>query len=203
MEQLLAPLTRAESDAFADRIEAGFEQRGWGLWAVEIVDPGNTAEFAGYVGFAPADFDADFTPAVEIGWRLAAAHWNRGYATEAAWAVAAHGFDRLGFDEIVSFTAITNAVAAMEKVGMTRDPRKTSSTPTCRRDTLRPTSSTGYRAENACPIALLAMSDASIWRACPCTSAWRARRTAARPWTPGASRRTSSAPRATVTTAGS
>lgn len=121
MEFLPAMLTRAESDAFVDRIEDTFEQRGWGLWAIEVADD---ATFAGYVGLWPAEFDADFTPAVEIGWRLASACWGRGYAPEAARAALAYGFDTVGLDEIVSFTTVANVRSqrVMQKIGMTRDP---------------------------------------------------------------------------------
>src|SRR5436190_18212 len=86
MEHFPAPLRPEESDDLVDRIEAGFEERGWGLWAVEV--PGTTA-FAGFVGLNPATFDAPFTPAVEVGWRLAREHWGRGYATEGARAALA------------------------------------------------------------------------------------------------------------------
>ena len=64
MEHFPAPLRPEESDDLVDRIEAGFEERGWGLWAVEV--PGTTP-FAGFVGLNPATFDASFTPAVEVG----------------------------------------------------------------------------------------------------------------------------------------
>jgi RimJ/RimL family protein N-acetyltransferase len=53
-------------------------------------------------------FDAKFTPCVEIGWRLARAYWGHGYATEAASAMLAFGFDELGLDQIVSFTVPGN-----------------------------------------------------------------------------------------------
>jgi len=121
MEHFPSTLDRAESDAFADRIEAGFEARGYGLWAVEI--PAQ-AEFIGFVGLALHDFPAHFTPAVEIGWRLARNHWGRGFATEAARTAIADGFDRIGLDEIVSFTATANvrSVAVMERLGMAHDP---------------------------------------------------------------------------------
>ncbi len=121
MEFMPKQLSRAESDAFVDRIEDGFEQRGWSLWAVEIVDE---ARFAGFVGLAAADFEAPFTPAVEVGWRLAADCWNRGYASEAARAALEFGFDVVGLDEIVSFTAVVNerSQRVMQKIGMTRDP---------------------------------------------------------------------------------
>lgn len=64
MEHFRAPLRGEESDALADRIAADIDERGWGLWAVDI--PG-TAAFAGFIGLNPATFDAPFTPAVEVG----------------------------------------------------------------------------------------------------------------------------------------
>ena len=114
-------LTRAESDAFADRIEGQFERDGWGLWAVEVK---GGPDFIGYVGLWPASFEAEFTPAVEIGWRLAADRWGRGYAPEGARAVLDDGFNRLGLDEILSFTATTNVRSqrVMDKIGMRHDP---------------------------------------------------------------------------------
>jgi RimJ/RimL family protein N-acetyltransferase len=116
------PLTREESDTFADSIEASLEARGWGLWAVEVVD---VAPFIGFVGLNVPGFDAVFTPCVEVGWRLAKEHWGKGYASEAARAALAFGFDRAGFDEIVSFTSVENrpSQAVMVRIGMTRDPR--------------------------------------------------------------------------------
>ncbi len=69
-------------------------------------------------------FEAHFTPAVEVGWRLALHHWGNGYATEAAQAAVAFGFEELGLDEIVSFTTVRNAPSrrVMERLGMTHDP---------------------------------------------------------------------------------
>lgn len=114
-------LSREESDALAARIRAQFDDRGFGLWAVEV--PG-VADFAGFVGLSVPAFDAPFTPAVEIGWRIAREHQGRGYATEAARAVLARGFERIGLDEVVSFTVVANTASrrVMEKIGLHRDP---------------------------------------------------------------------------------
>ena len=121
MEFLTKLLTREESDEFVDRIEHAFEERGWGLWAVEVAESG---VFAGFVGLWPADFDAHFTPAVEIGWRLAHEHWGRGYATESAAAALDYGFRELQLREIVACTvpANTRSLAVMQRLGMTRSP---------------------------------------------------------------------------------
>lgn len=121
MELFPKPLARAESDAFVARIESHFDQHGFGLWAVEIPE---RSPFAGFVGLWPATFEARFTPAVEVGWRLDSAHWGRGYATEAALATVQDGFERLGLTEIVSFTSAVNhrSRRVMEKLGMITDP---------------------------------------------------------------------------------
>ena len=121
MAHFPAPLTRAASDALADAIEAHQSARGFGLWALDI--PGS-APFAGYVGLSVPGFTAPFTPCVEIGWRLAAAHWGRGYATEAARAVLTHAWEVLELDEVVSFTTAGNARsrAVMTRLGMRYDP---------------------------------------------------------------------------------
>jgi RimJ/RimL family protein N-acetyltransferase len=121
MAHLPAPLTAADSDALADAIEAQMSARGFGLWALEI--PG-VAPFAGFVGLSVPAFEAPFTPCVEIGWRLAAAQWRRGYATEAARAALVHAWDVIGLDEVVSFTTAGNARsrAVMTRLGMRYDP---------------------------------------------------------------------------------
>ena len=121
MEHFPASLSCEESDALAARIEDHFEQHGFGLWAVEIV---NTAPFAGFIGLSVPRFEAHFTPCVEIGWRLAAEFWGRGYATEGAQAVVAFGFEQLLLPEIVSFTVPSNVRSrrVMERLGMTRKP---------------------------------------------------------------------------------
>ena len=85
-------LTREESDAQAARHQEHIATHGFGFWAVEV--PG-TAPFIGSVGLRHVSFAAPFVPAVEIGWRLARAHWSRGYATEAARATLAHAFGPL------------------------------------------------------------------------------------------------------------
>lgn len=121
MRYFPAPLDREQSDALAERERELITQRGWGLWALEH---SASHSFIGFVGLAEATFDAHFTPAVEIGWRLSMRHWGHGYATEAAQAAVAFGFEPLDLDEIVSFTAQANQRSrrVMARVGMSHDP---------------------------------------------------------------------------------
>jgi ribosomal-protein-alanine N-acetyltransferase len=121
MEHFPGRLTREESDAFVDRIGQRWAEDNVGLWAVERRGDDS---FLGFVGLAPPSFEADFTPCVEVGWRLAVDAWGHGYATEAARAAMAFGFDERGLDEILSWTVPANvrSRAVMERIGMTRDP---------------------------------------------------------------------------------
>jgi RimJ/RimL family protein N-acetyltransferase len=115
------PLSRKSSDALAELIRGNMTKHGWGLWAVDVKSgPG----FAGFVGLAVPVFNAHFTPAIEIGWRLARECWGRGYATEGAQAVVTFAFGRLNLAEVVSFTVVDNerSRAVMERLGMTRKP---------------------------------------------------------------------------------
>ncbi len=120
MEHFPALLSREESDGRVARIEAHFAEHGFGLWAVEI--PGE-APLAGFIGLGITRFEAHFTPCVEIGWRLAAEYWGRGFATEGAQAALDFGFESLHLQEIVSFTVPANVRSrrVMEKIGMTHD----------------------------------------------------------------------------------
>lgn len=121
MEFFPQMLSREESDSLVDRIEAHFDEHGYGLWAVEV--PGS-ADFIGFVGLCRPRFAAHFTPCVEVGWRIAAEHWGRGYATEAARAAVDAGLGSFGLEEIVSMTVPSNVRSrrVMERLGMTRDP---------------------------------------------------------------------------------
>jgi RimJ/RimL family protein N-acetyltransferase len=117
-----ALLSPEESDRFIERIEVHFDRYGYGLWAAELREsPG----CIGYIGLWMLSFKAHFTPAVEIGWRLAAEHWGRGLPTEGAREVLRFGFEEAELKEIVSCTAVANIRSrrVMEKIGLTHDPR--------------------------------------------------------------------------------
>jgi 3-dehydroquinate dehydratase/shikimate dehydrogenase len=120
MEWFPSLLTAEVSDRMAEVIDARLREQGWGLWACEV--PG-VADFIGFVGLNPAQETLGYE-SVEIGWRLAAEYWGRGYAPEAALASLVFGFDTLGLGEAVAFTSTGNAKSrrVMDKIGMTHDP---------------------------------------------------------------------------------
>jgi len=115
------PLSRSESNALATRCEQEIADRGWGAWALEVIDSG---EFIGITGLNPVT-DMPFSKPggkvdVELVWRLAVSAWGHGYASEAARAAVDFAFRSLGLDELLAFTAVTNqrSVAVMQRLGM-------------------------------------------------------------------------------------
>ncbi len=121
MEFFADTLSRDRSDHTARVFASQIRERGWGLWAVEEVASGR---FIGFVGLSIPNWQAAFTPCVEVGWRLALPFWGKGYATEAGKSSLEYGFERLGLPEIVSFTTAPNVRSqkVMQRLGMTRNP---------------------------------------------------------------------------------
>jgi RimJ/RimL family protein N-acetyltransferase len=121
MRHFPSTLEASQSDRVADRLAAGITDRGWGFWAAELRE---TGEFIGFLGLEPVTDDLPFAPAVEIGWRLAAAFHGYGYATEGALRTVRYAFETIGLPGLVSMTTTRNLKSrrVMEKLGMTHDP---------------------------------------------------------------------------------
>ena len=112
-------MTRATPSSTASRAGSSSAAGGCGPWRSPVRLPSSASS-----GSTRPTFDAPFTPAVEVGWRLARRHWGHGYATEGARAALDFGFDALALDEIVSFTTHGNTRSrdVMGRLGMHHDP---------------------------------------------------------------------------------
>jgi 3-dehydroquinate dehydratase / shikimate dehydrogenase len=112
-------LTIEETQQFITVLKSKFEKDGFSFFATELK---STGEFIGMIGLSIPSYETPFTPCVEIGWRIAYEHWNKGYATEGALACLDFGFNELKLKKIVSFTAVENKTSQriMEKIGMNR-----------------------------------------------------------------------------------
>lgn len=110
--------SRDESDATVDWASGLIAERGWGLWAVEVVGGPS------FIGVTGLNQPAVIPDAVEVSWKLGRQHWGQGYATEAARAAVRFGFEQLGLEEIVAMTVPENLRSrrVMERLGMTHDP---------------------------------------------------------------------------------
>lgn len=120
-EFLGGPHSRERSESAAAEIRRKLANNGYDWWVVEVR---GGAPFAGVIALQEVPFEAAFTPAYEIGWRLAFEHWGKGYATEGARAALAHAFTELRWPEVVAFTAATNLRSrrVMDRLGMANDP---------------------------------------------------------------------------------
>lgn len=117
MEYFLKSLTAEETMEFYGRIRNEFINRGYGLYAVEEKGCGF---FIGYIGLHYTAFESDFTPCVEIGWRLRRNAWGKGYATEGARACLNYAFEVLHLPEVYSFTSVPNrrSEQVMQNIGL-------------------------------------------------------------------------------------
>ncbi|MDX3925195.1 MAG: GNAT family N-acetyltransferase [Shinella sp.] len=116
--------SRAEADALFDKLRGLIADTGLGFYALALKHDGKPI---GFCGLARTDLEP-FLPngTVEIGWRLARAHWGKGYVTEAASALLRYGFTSRNLDEIVSFAVADNhrSTAVMQRLGMKHDPAR-------------------------------------------------------------------------------
>jgi RimJ/RimL family protein N-acetyltransferase len=117
MRYFPSTLLPEQSMALIGRITKQIDESGYGLFAVEKKEDHS---FIGFTGFSHPRFEAYFTPCIEIGWRLHNSYWNKGFATEAAKACIAYGFEKLKFNDIYSFTSVQNKPSerVMQKIGM-------------------------------------------------------------------------------------
>ncbi|MGR2825623.1 GNAT family N-acetyltransferase [Acinetobacter sp. 1124_18A] len=119
MTYLPTLLTEEESLKLIQIASEIIDRNKWGIWAVELKD---TNEFIGFIGLHNQPVLFDFSPCIEIAWRLAKKHWGKGYATEGAKATLEYAFKKLKLSKVVSFTATVNkpSESVMKKIGMTK-----------------------------------------------------------------------------------
>ena len=117
MEFMLGTMTEEETRQSIENIEKHFDAHGFGRWAVQIAD---SEKFIGFVGISIPTYTLPFSPCVEVAWRVCPDEWGKGYAPEAANEAMRDGFERVGLQEIVSFTTLINLKSrrVMEKLGM-------------------------------------------------------------------------------------
>lgn len=121
MEFFPGTYDRAKAISVAALIRAALDANGYGWW---VLEPKTGPPFGGVVALQDVPFEAPFTPAIEVGWRLPYELWGKGYATEGARAALDFAFERLGVREVVAMTSALNlrSQRVMERLGMTREP---------------------------------------------------------------------------------
>jgi RimJ/RimL family protein N-acetyltransferase len=108
-----------ESSNQLQRMQKRYYDDGYTYFATELKA---TGEFIGFIGLAYQEYETDFTPATDIGWRLIPSAWGKGYATEGALKCLEFGFKTIGLKKIISTCILQNIPSenVMKKIGMTR-----------------------------------------------------------------------------------
>jgi len=109
--------TTSQTQDFIQKMQLQFQERGYCYFAVELL---KTNTLIGFTGLSDKTFESDFTPCIDIGWRLGTAHWNKGYATEGAARCLQYGFESLKINTINAIAPKINvpSIAVMEKIRM-------------------------------------------------------------------------------------
>ncbi len=102
---------------FIQRMKQQFQEKGYCYFAVERLD---TGKMIGFIGLSEQHFESEFTPCIDIGWRIHPDHWNQGFATEGAKACLRYASEQLGISNVCAITPILNKKSAriMQKIGM-------------------------------------------------------------------------------------
>ncbi|MEK9612345.1 MAG: GNAT family N-acetyltransferase [Flavobacteriaceae bacterium] len=119
MEHFPKLLTKNEVKELIEQLRDHFSLKGYTYFVTELLE---TKEFIGMIGLAFQEYKSDFTPAVDIGWRLKRNAWGKGYATEGAKRCLRYAFRGLGLQKIVSVCTVKNVQSenVMKKIGMTK-----------------------------------------------------------------------------------
>jgi len=119
MEFFPGLLTTEQTIAFIERMQKQYAEKRFCYFAVDKLD---TNDFIGFIGLSEQTYKAEFTPCIDIGWRLSQDAWNQGFATEGARRCLAYGFDNLNIEKIVSVAPKINVKSEhiMTKIGMVK-----------------------------------------------------------------------------------
>lgn len=109
--------TKEQTQQFIAKMQRQFEAKGFCYFAVDTLERN---EFIGFIGISEQTYEADFTPCIDIGWRIAQQYWGKGFATEGAKRVLKYADDELNIDKILSIAPIINTASenVMKKIGM-------------------------------------------------------------------------------------
>lgn len=117
MEFFPAVATPEQTENFILRMQVMYEVKGYCYFAVDRLD---THEFIGFIGLCAQENALEFSPYVDIGWRLSPKAWGNGFATEGAKACLDYGFNEIGLAKILATAAHQNtkSIRVMQKIGM-------------------------------------------------------------------------------------
>jgi len=109
--------TKEQTTEFVERMIEQFKNKGFCYFAVDKLEDN---EFIGFIGLSEQTFKADFTPCIDIGWRIKNSEWNKGFATEGGKKCLAYAINELNIENIYAIAPKVNIKSQhiMIKMGM-------------------------------------------------------------------------------------
>lgn len=109
--------TKEQTIDFIERMKNQFAHKGFCYFAVDKLENG---EFIGFIGLSEQTYEAEFTPCIDIGWRIKRNEWNKGFATEGAKRCLDYALNDLKIKEIYSIAPKINTKSEhiMTKIGL-------------------------------------------------------------------------------------
>ena len=110
-------LSKEQTNAFVKRMKEQFDNKGFSYFAVDKLEDN---EFIGFIGLSEETYEADFTPCIDIGWRIKSSQWNKGYASESARKCLDYALTMLKIENVYAIAPIVNLKSEyiMVKIGM-------------------------------------------------------------------------------------
>ena len=105
MEFFSRTQTKEQTIEFIDRMQKQFAEKEYCYFAVDKLEDN---VLIGFIGINLQTFESDFTPCIDIGWRLKSSEWNKGYATEGAKRCLEYASKDLGIKKVYSITPVVN-----------------------------------------------------------------------------------------------
>ncbi|MDX5340832.1 MAG: GNAT family N-acetyltransferase [Cyclobacteriaceae bacterium] len=108
--------SKEDTQAMMERMQRMYEDREYCYFAVDHLE---SKELIGTIGLGWKTFEADFTPCVDIGWRIGKKWWNQGLSSEGARACLEFAKQK-EIPEVVSMASVGNlaSIEVMKKIGM-------------------------------------------------------------------------------------
>ncbi len=109
--------TREQTEEFIKRMKKQYKNKGFCYFAVDKLDDN---EFLGFIGLSEQNYEADFPPCVDIGWRIKGGEWNKGFASEGAKKCLDNVLNILNLEKVYSIAPKINTKSEhiMIKIGM-------------------------------------------------------------------------------------
>ena len=119
MEYFPKELTKEETAESIKQFQDHYEKYSFTYYATDVL---KTGDFIGFIGLSYQDYESNFTPAVDIGWRLKKSAWGYGYATEGAKRCLEIAFKDFNLESVVSVCTVGNSKSerVMKKIGMVK-----------------------------------------------------------------------------------